>query len=255
MRTTNPAGPAGIALDSGGRPTPAGRLRPLDVLLLSAWCGLAAGWLEVGTRVLLKRVIVADRMYQMSRQFVWAVPLSNLLLFSVTGLFLAVATKLWPRRAGWLSPRVICTAAITPMLMVAVPQVFTLAWLVLACGIAIRVVPRLERPATRWRRWLIASLPVLLGLVPVVAGFVFAGDWLKERAKPRALAAGRFSQRTPDRAGHGAGGQSEPLRLPTPDYPGPGSPGETGYSLRRGAVDRSVDTRLARQYVYGPPSA
>ena len=44
-------------------------------------------------------------MYLMSRHFVWLVPLSNLLLFFVVGMFLAVATKLWPRPAGWLSPR------------------------------------------------------------------------------------------------------------------------------------------------------
>ena len=39
------------------------RLGPIDVLLLAAWCGLAAGWLEVGTRVLLKHVIVTGRIF------------------------------------------------------------------------------------------------------------------------------------------------------------------------------------------------
>ena len=149
--------------------------------MLAAWCGLAAGWLEVGTRVLLKGFIVTDRMYEMSRQFVWVVPLSNLLLFFVMGLFLAGATKFWPRRAGWLNPRLICAAAMMPTFMVAVPQVYPLAWLVLASGIAMRVVSWLERPATTWRRWLIASFPGLLASVPVVAGFVFGGDWLKEK--------------------------------------------------------------------------
>ena len=88
-------------------------------------------------------------MYLMSRQFVWLVPLSNLLLFFVVGLFLAVATKLWPRPAGWLSPRLICAAALMPAFMVAVPQIYPWAWLVLASGIAMRVVPWLERPATQ----------------------------------------------------------------------------------------------------------
>ena len=31
-----------------------GRLGPLDVLVLSAWCGLAGGLLEVGTSVVCK---------------------------------------------------------------------------------------------------------------------------------------------------------------------------------------------------------
>jgi arylsulfatase A-like enzyme len=157
------------------------RLGPIDVLLLAAWCGLAAGWLEVGTRVLLKHVIVTGRMYLLSRQFVWLVPLSNLLLFLVAGLILALATKLRPRPMGWLSPRLVFAAALMPAFMVAGPQVYREAWLVLALGIAMRVATWLEEPAIQWRRWMILSLPGLLGLVPIVAGFVVGGDWLKER--------------------------------------------------------------------------
>ena len=91
-------------------PAPASlrRLGPMDVLALSAWCGLAAGWLEVGTRMLFKSMIGTNRLYLMSRHFVWLVPLTYLLLFSGIGLFLALATKLCPRPAGWLSPRLIC---------------------------------------------------------------------------------------------------------------------------------------------------
>jgi arylsulfatase A-like enzyme len=183
--TTTPADRVATPLDPGGRPKTARRLGPVDVLMLSAWCGLAAGWLEVATRVLLKSIIVTDRMHQMSRHFVWAAPISNLLVFSVAGLFLAAGARLSSRRAGWLAPRFICAAAITPVFMVAVPQVYTLAWLFLASGIAMRVVPMLEREAAGWRWWLIATFPGLLALVPVVAGFVFAGDWLKESREAR----------------------------------------------------------------------
>jgi arylsulfatase A-like enzyme len=65
------------------------------------------------------------------------------------------------------------------------PRVHTVAWSVLALGIACRLVPWLERNATRSRRWLIGSLPVLLGAVPVVAGMLFLGNWLKEKAEAR----------------------------------------------------------------------
>jgi arylsulfatase A-like enzyme len=166
---------------SGALSKPARRLGGWDVLVLSAWCGLAGGWLEVTTRVLLKHLVVFDRMYLMSRQFVWLVPLSNLLLFSVAGLFLAVGTKLWPRVAGWIGPRLLCAAALVPALMVAVPQVYGWAWFIFASGIAMRVVSWLERPTLAWRRWLMLSLPALLLLVAVVAGFVFGGDRWKER--------------------------------------------------------------------------
>jgi arylsulfatase A-like enzyme len=170
-----------FALESATSSKPARQLGALDVLALSAWCGLAAGWLEVGTRVLLKRIVVTNQMYLMSRQFVWLVPLSNLLLFLVAGLFLAGAAKLWPRPVVWLAPRLAGAAALMPAFMVAGPQIYPWAWLVLASGIAMRVAPWLERPALPWRRWVALSFPALLALVGVVAGFVFGGDWLKER--------------------------------------------------------------------------
>jgi hypothetical protein len=46
------------------------RLNARDVLALAIWCGLAAGWLEVGTRVLCKSVIGTNRLYLMTRHFV-----------------------------------------------------------------------------------------------------------------------------------------------------------------------------------------
>jgi len=116
----------------------------------------------------------------MSRHFVWLVPLSNLLLFFGMGVVLAVATGLWPQRVGWISPRLLCAGVLLPALMVAGPQIHQGACLLLALGIASCLVPRLERPETRLRRWLLLSLPILLGSVLVVAGFVFGGDRLKE---------------------------------------------------------------------------
>ena len=166
-------------LEPSGRSESIRRLGPLDIVLLAAWCGLAGGWLEVGTRVLLKHL--TGRMSLLSRQFVWLVPLSNLLLFFVAGLFLAAATKLWPRPAGWFNPRLICAVALMPAFIVAMPQIYPEAWMVVAAGCAMQVVPWLERPAMPWRRWLKLSLPGLLVLVLVVAASVFGGDWLKER--------------------------------------------------------------------------
>ena len=152
-----------------------------DVLALAAWCGLVAGWLEVGMRVLCKSLIGTNRLYMMTRHFVWLVPLSNLLLFFVGGLLLAAATKACPRPFGWLSPRVICAFALMPALLVAGPQIYPWAWLILASGIAIRLVPWLERSEVPWRRWLIWGFPSLLSLVLVMAGVIFGGDWIEKR--------------------------------------------------------------------------
>src|SRR5215471_9982146 len=88
------------------------RMRPIDVLLLSACCGLAAGWFEVGTRVSCRVIEPSGRLYQMSRHFVWLAPLSNLCLFLGLGFILAIFARLWPRGGGWLGPRILCALAI-----------------------------------------------------------------------------------------------------------------------------------------------
>ena len=169
-------------------PTPTAAPRqdgPSDVLILAAWCGLAAGLLEVGARILCRCINPTDRLYQVSRHFVWLAPLTYLLLFLAMGLFLAAVTRLWPRRGGWLSRRLIVACALVPALMVAGPQIYVAAWMILALGMASRLVPLLERHAIGLRRWLLWSFPGLLGLVLVMAGSVFAGDWVKERREAR----------------------------------------------------------------------
>jgi len=157
------------------------RLLPLEVLLLSAWCGLAGGLLEVGTRVLFRAVDPIQRLYLVSRHFVWLGPLSNLLLFLGIGLLLAAATKFWPRAAGWLSPRVILACTILPVLMAASRQIYPEAWFVLALGIAAQSVPRIERHRVGLERKLWLSFPVMVGVVSCLASLVFVGDRLKER--------------------------------------------------------------------------
>ena len=161
-----------------GMPEPGCWLGPLDVLVLSAWCGLAGGELEVAARVLHKSLSSTNQLYGMTRHFVWVVPLVELSLFLGMGLFWAVATKLWPRRAGWLGPRLIVALAILPALLVAGPQVYIIAWSIFALGIAAWLAPVLERHAAGMRRWLMWSFPVLLGIVLVQAGAIAGEDRL-----------------------------------------------------------------------------
>ncbi len=157
------------------------RFGPLDVLVLSAWCGLIAGLLEVATRIACRAIDPTGRLYLISRHYLWLIPLANMLALLGLGLFLAGITRLWPRRGWWLSGRLLGALVILPSLMVAGPQVFTAAWFVLALGIASRLVPWFERTSTDPRRFLLRSLPVGLAVVVILAGTVFAGDWLKQR--------------------------------------------------------------------------
>jgi arylsulfatase A-like enzyme len=154
-------------------------MRARDVLLLSAWCGLATGLLEVGTRVLCRAIDPSQRLYIMSRHFIWLGPLSNLAFFLGIGLLLAVAIRLAPRATGWFGPRLICACTILPVLMAAWPQIYTAAWLLVALGVAVSLVPSIERHGSALRNWLPWSFPFMMGLVLALAGFVFAGDWLK----------------------------------------------------------------------------
>jgi hypothetical protein len=53
-----------------------------DLLFLSAWCGLAAGLMEVGTRVLCRAINPSQRLYLMKHHFIWLSPLANLTFLS-----------------------------------------------------------------------------------------------------------------------------------------------------------------------------
>jgi arylsulfatase A-like enzyme len=154
-------------------------MRASDLLLLSAWCGLAAGLLEVGTRALCRAIDPSQRLYSVSHHFIWLSPLSNLAFFTAIGLVLAVAIKLAPRAAGWFGLRLICACTILPVLIAAEPRVYASAWLVVSLGAAVCLVPVFGRHRIALRTWLAWSLPFMLGLVFALAGFVFAGDWLK----------------------------------------------------------------------------
>ena len=67
------------------------------------------------------------------------------------------------------------------MMIVAAPQIYPEARLILALGISSRLVPWLTRHPAGSRRILVWSFPVLVGLVMILAVSVFGGDWLKQR--------------------------------------------------------------------------
>ena len=156
------------------------RLGPWEILVFSIWCGLAGGLLEVATRVLCRYIDPTNRLYMLSRHFIWLAPLSTLLLFSVAGLFLAIGAKLWPRRGAWLCTRFICFWAVLPALMVASPRIHAAAWVILALGITSLAARLLERHVLGLRRRLLWTFPALLGSVSILATLVVGAGWLKE---------------------------------------------------------------------------
>jgi hypothetical protein len=144
--------PLEIEQAKGPRP----RLGPIDVLILAAWCGLAAGELEVAVRAARRALSSTNRLYELTRHFVWLVPVVNGLLFLAFGALCALAIRQWPRRAGWLSPRLVLIGTVLPTLSLLGRGIHWGAALILAVGFAARLGPVLERALVgpkSWLRW------------------------------------------------------------------------------------------------------
>jgi arylsulfatase A-like enzyme len=177
------AGTAGASTPDRAR----NRLQSLWPLLLPAWCGLVAGLLEVGTIVLRKQMFDPDQLYKMSRHFVWLIPLANLGVFLTLALLVCGVKLVWPRPGRWLFTRGLCAMALLPPMLVAFPRIYSLAWLVVALGIATRLVPLLERERRILGQFVLASFPAALAIVATLGASLWVGDRIKqarERARP-----------------------------------------------------------------------
>ncbi len=164
---------------SAGDPA-SGREGQFPVVIASAWCGLVSGLLEVATIVVRKRTFDPNHLYEMSRHFVWLIPLANLCVFLALGVVMKLLARAWPRRVDWLAPRLLGSLTLLPALLAGFPRIHGLAWFVVTLGVAARLVPALERPAAGFRRLLRLSLPAVAGLVLTLAAARWGGDRLAE---------------------------------------------------------------------------
>jgi hypothetical protein len=151
-----------------------------SLLLLSAWCGLIAGLLEVVTIVIRKRLFDSIHLYGMSRHFVWMIPVANVCVFLGSGVLVCALILPWAHRGRRLFLRALCGATLLPMMLVAFPQIYGLAWLALAIGAAMRLVPMAERHPGVFRRVVQVSLPVAFGAVVITAAWPIVGDRIKQ---------------------------------------------------------------------------
>jgi arylsulfatase A-like enzyme len=166
-----------VGPSTGGR---AGQLALLSLLGLSAWSGLLAGLLEVGTTVVRKQVFDSNQLLKMSRHFVWLIPLSNFAIFLALGFFGCAIVLFWPRRGRWLFYRILGALMLLPVLLVAFPRIYTLAWLIVALGLAARLVPLFERAGRGFRRFVVATLPVAVAVIAMLGASVWLGDIKKQ---------------------------------------------------------------------------
>jgi arylsulfatase A-like enzyme len=94
ITTTDTPAPIVQAADEGSQPV---GVSPAMVLLLAAWVGLAAGWVDLGLMAVNRRLIHGD-FYRLGEHFVWLIPLGVAVLVVVPGMVLALVA--WSRRGG-----------------------------------------------------------------------------------------------------------------------------------------------------------
>ena len=86
-----------------------------------------------------------------------------------------MATRFWPRRAGWLGPRSSSPGRSSRRLLLAGRGIYTEALIVLALGFASLVTPVFERDPARMRRYVALSFPLLLAAV-IMQGLLLVGE-------------------------------------------------------------------------------
>ncbi|QEH33143.1 Choline-sulfatase [Aquisphaera giovannonii] len=170
-----PVGP-----EPGGPPAP--RLPTWHYLVLSLWCGLLAGPLEVAAILVRKRALDLNQFYWMSRHFVWLIPLTNLLIFATLAPAFWLLSASGPR-GRWFAARSLCTLTLLPALWTLLTRLYSPAVVLLAMGIAAWLMPSLGRHGDAFRRCVTRSLPVLALVPAILFAWVRVGDALRERGE------------------------------------------------------------------------
>jgi arylsulfatase A-like enzyme len=155
-----------------GSPVPnlaSNRVGLLPFLLLSIWCGLVSGLLEVGITVTRKQTFDLNQLYSRSRHFIWLVPLSNFVIFLILGVVLSLVARCWHRCGRWLTARMLCLLTLLSPLWAAFPEIYGVAGFFFALGVASRLVPALERRSDELRRLVRSTFPLVASAVPVLA--------------------------------------------------------------------------------------
>jgi arylsulfatase A-like enzyme len=155
------------------------RLGSFSILVLSAWCGLVAGLLEVGITILRKKYVDVDHFYGMSRDFVWLVPSVNLLVFVVLGVILSWVARMGARGQK-VATQALATLALIPPFWAVFPRIYGVAGLLLMMGVAAKLVPAVERRAAGFSRVIRLTFPLAFSLLMALAALCWVTARVKE---------------------------------------------------------------------------
>ena len=110
------------------------------------------------------------------------IPLANLALFAACGLALGLAARRWPRLGGRFAIFMLCFLAALELLLV-VPGLYTLTYLLLACGIASAAARLVNAQTVRVCRGARRTFPWLLGVLLALLCFSFGREFYREQLR------------------------------------------------------------------------
>ena len=135
----------------------------------SCWLGIAVGLIQLGLLLLEKKNnhVASLGALRLNRHFLWMVPVAHLMIFASWGFLWVLIRRYQPAVAQRFAPRAIAALAILSFLLT-IQQIETIASILLACGLAWQLVPRLGRLTVPFQKVVYYSFPGLLIAVAVL---------------------------------------------------------------------------------------
>jgi arylsulfatase A-like enzyme len=143
-------------------------LTPLRALLLAAWFGIVAGYLDLATIFVKRGLFRASLYYELSKDFRWVVPVANLSVMMVLGVIVAAICWLRPGALGWWTATWLFAAMVLWVPLFRTP-LYRMATLLLALGAARWVSRWLLNHAPGFERFIWYSLPLFLAVIATTA--------------------------------------------------------------------------------------
>jgi arylsulfatase A-like enzyme len=155
-----------------------------SILATSAWLGLMIGVIEVSILLVEKyqNHVATIGALLLNRHYPWMIPVAHVALFVAFGLALELFGRSRPALAQSISSLVLGSLAILELLLT-IRVLSTIACVLLGCGIASRLIPKMEPYRPVFSGVVRVSLaPLGLGLVLLVVGRHAQLAWGEHRA-------------------------------------------------------------------------
>ena len=228
----------------------AARVGPAVIVLVAAWIGLLAGFLDLGLMIFRTRA-TGQEFYRLSDQFRWIIPAAVCGLVLLPGTVLAFLN--WLRRGtvrlGWAVGLLSFVGFIDACSGLPIE-----AWasLLLSSGLAVRCGSLAGARREPFLRLVRRTAPALVGvLLAITVISLGRRAWSEHRALatlPPPPAGAELAHR---RLGYGAGGEPQPPRLRSENVAQPGAARRRRSAVRSGFLDCPMDSAVARQPVHG----